>query len=543
MSKNQSDDLKLLAAYALFGIKTMNDVELTNVAQRELASKSLFGVFVSLFRNENVLGEMNQADERQIHGCLGHWDPKYQSMHPLELIAKMQQLVQDVRKKDDRRLQFLTDVDEDASAVIEISFMKLPLREIDNGAPDAKTRFSNKNQGVLVDTGSGKRATYLPGVYPNASWDYIVQSLRQKAGIGRSAAARFYAYDTMVVSFQVYDVLFSLFSLMCLRTDVAFFYLKHYDDFVPYEYNAATRAVKINEAEAVRNVACIGDVILFARNYKAAFEHKPILSNLEHYYQKWLNNPVAYRQTSIFLIRAYNRAEVHRSRVQLMSSEMYTALDSGALEPRFELGEAVSVLAQTSVPRVKSLKRAMKIMNERAEAMYLATTTPLDNVFELNWQSQSVNQMFKMSALLKKDAMKTKEILYGKDKTIIAQIKMLQSDSSLRESMSLVEHALLLFRVFVKTAQRTIMRVESLETNYLAVIYEFLSNLDETMMLLESKHPDEYNKLEIFMVHNEMRNQRLHYFAALRRGEYGLYYFKDGKTARLDITGHVIALQ
>ena len=512
------DDLKVLAAYSLFGINPVNDGNLVMSSERALASKSLFGVFVSLFRNENVVAmphdaSKSDADERQIHGCMGHWNPKYQSMPATELIAKMQQLVQDVRTKDERRLQFSTDVDEDASAVIEINFMKLPLREIDDGAPITKTRFGNKTQGVLVDTGSGKRATYLPGVYPDASWAYIAQSLRQKAGIGASTAARFYAYDTMKVEFQVYDVLFSAFSMSYMRSDVAFFYLKHYANFVPYEYNAATRAVKVNETEAVRNVACIGDVILFARDYKAAFENKPILANLEHYYQKWLKNPVAYRQSSIFLVRAYNRWGVHHSRVQMMSAQLYTAMDGGALEPRFELGEAVSVLAQTSVPRVKSLKRAIMLMNERAEAMLRATTTPMDNVFELNWQSQSVHQMMKLDPNRK---------------------------TRTSELNACVEHALLLFRVFVKTAQRTIVRLESLETNYLAVIYECLSNLDAIIVLLERKQPGEYYKPAIIMAHNEIRNQRMRYFAALRRGEYGLYYFKDGKTARLDITGHVI---
>jgi len=68
-----------------------------------------------------------------------------------------------------------------------------------------------------------------------------------------------------------------------------------------------------------------------------------------------------------------------------------------------------------------------------------------------------------------------------------------------------------------------------------------LSNLDAVMVLLESKHPDKYDDAAIVMVHNEIRDKRLHYFAALKRGEYGLYYFKDGKTARLDITGHVIS--
>jgi len=518
------DDLKLIAAYSLFGINTISNPNLSMLSQRHIASKPFFGVFVSLYRNENVVS-MTHADihsgERQIHGCLGHWNPKYQSMSPLDLVEKMQQLVQDVRKKDERRLQFSTDVDQDASAVIEISFMKLPLREIDDGAPDVKSRFSNKTQGVLVDTGTGKRATYLPGVFPDSSWNYIAQSLRQKAGIGRTSAARFYAYDTMVVSFQVYDVLFSAYSVMCLRTDVAFFYLKKYAEFVPYEYNMATREVKVSEPEAVRNVACIGDVVMFAKDYKAAFENKPIMSNLEHYYQKWLKNPGAYRQASIFLIRAYDRAEVHRSRVNLMSGQLYAALDNGELEPRFEMGEAVSVLAQVSVPRVKSLKRAMKVMNDRAELMERSSTTSLDDVFELNWQSQSVYQIFKMSV-------KTK------DKPHV-----------LRESMTLVGHAFLLFRVLLRTMQRNLTPIEAMETNYLAVIYECLSNMDEMMVLLESRYVDEYNKPGIVMVHNEIRDQRLRYFAALvekRRGEYGLYYFKDGKTARLDITGHVISV-
>jgi AMMECR1 domain-containing protein len=514
MTFSAQEDLKLLAAYALFGIRTINNATLENAAQRQLSasSKSRFGVFVTLQRQDNL-------DESQIHGCLGHWTPIYGSMSPPELVERMQQLVQDVRTKDDRRRHFATDVDQDASATVEISFMNLPLREIDDVSPETKTRFSNKTQGLLVDSGSGKRATYLPGVFPNASWDYISESLRQKAGLGRTSAARFYAYDTTVVAFQAYAVLFSARSASYLRADVAFFYLKHYADFVPYEYNAATHAIKINETEAVRNVACIGDAIGFARDYKAAFDNKPILSNLEHYYQKWLKSPGAYRQASIFLIRAYERWGVHRSRVHVMSAQLYSALDRNALEPRFELGEAISVLAQVSVPRIKSLKRAVKLMRERADAMMRADTTPLDNVFELNWQSQSVYHMFKLE-------------LNGSRAS-----RASTASTASTASNACVDHAMTLFRVFMKTAQRTIVRLDALETNYLAVIYECLSNLDAVMVLLQSSQPG------VAMAHDELRNQRLRYFAALaetRRGEYGLYYFKGGKTARLDITGHVL---
>uniref|UniRef100_A0A6C0I6R1 AMMECR1 domain-containing protein n=1 Tax=viral metagenome TaxID=1070528 RepID=A0A6C0I6R1_9ZZZZ len=512
-----TDDLKLLATYALFGIRTINDANLENAAQSKLSesSKSWFGVFVTLHRNENEI-QLDDPGARQIHGCLGHWSPRYQSMTPAELVEMVQQLVHDVRKKDYRRLNFDTDVDQDASATLEISFMNLPLREMDDASPETKTHFSNKKQGILVDSGSGKRATYLPGVFPNASWAYISQSLRQKAGLGRTTAARFYAYDATVVTFPVYEVLFSARSASYLRTDVALFYLKHYADFVPYEYNAATRVATINESDAVRNVACIGDVIGFAQDYRVVFENTPILPNLEHYYQKWLKAPTAYRQASIFLIRAYYRLGVHRSRVQLMSSQLYAALDRNALEPRFEMGEAVSVLAQTtSVPRIKTLKRALEFMRERAADMLYAGTTPLDNVFELNWQSQSVHQLFKLEP------------------------SESRASNASNASKIYVDHALLLFSVFVKTAQRTIVRLDSLETNYLAVIYECLSNLDAVMVLSERKQPAKHDQTA--MVHDEIRNQRLRYFAALRRGEYGLYYFKDGKTARLDITGHIIS--
>jgi hypothetical protein len=107
-----------------------------------------------------------------------------------------------------------------------------------------------------------------------------------------------------------------------------------------------------------------------------------------------------------------------------------------------------------------------------------------------------------------------------------------------------VDHALLLFRAFMKTAQRTIVRLDSLETNHLAVIYECLSNLEAVMILSEMRAAiKSVNYTHTAMTHDEIRNQRLSYFAALaktRRGEYGLYYFKDGKTARLDITGHVL---
>lgn len=91
LSLRVMDDLKLLAAYSLFGINTISNPNLSMLSQRQIASTPFFGVFVSLYRNENVVSMTHDkihTEERQIHGCLGHWNPKYQSMSPLDLIEK-----------------------------------------------------------------------------------------------------------------------------------------------------------------------------------------------------------------------------------------------------------------------------------------------------------------------------------------------------------------------------------------------------------------------------------------------------------------------
>ena len=65
---------------------------------------------------------------------------------------------------------------------------------------------------------------------------------------------------------------------------------------------------------------------------------------------------------------------------------------------------------------------------------------------------------------------------------------------------------------------------DNIETNYLAVIYECLSNLCNILSDIDIKN----NRFEYFIKLNS------------RIGKYGLYYFKGMKEARLDITGHII---
>jgi AMMECR1 domain-containing protein len=458
----------------------MKHQSLERLAQQQILSlnQSFFGVFVTLKR----------AD--QIHGCLGFWWP-HKDMTPQELIAKVQQLSQDVRFKDSRRLHFRTDVDQDASAVLEIHFMHQPKRETQ---PD---HFSNKTHGLIVDAGQGKRATYLPGVFPNASWSFITQSLCQKAGyVPESVSPSYYSYQTVTTTFRLYNVLFSKDSLDHLRSDVAAFYLKYYDQFVPYEYQTTSNRDHIDPSQAVRNVACMVDVIVLSKDV-ATLANKPVIANLDYYYQKWLKTPQTYRQASIFLIRAYSLLGIHRARIQLMSTQLYKAMDLKALEPRFELGEAISVLAQLPDIHIRECKDAIKWMHDRAKTMTTQKVS-LDSVFEVNWQSQSLHQLIKRNIMI--DDLATK--------------------------------VWLLFTICMRALDQAII-LDSLETNYLAVVYECLSNIEAVIKAL---------KMDALKL-SKVQNQRLRLFAALagRRGPYGLYYFKDRVSARLDITGHVMS--
>jgi len=157
-------------------------------------------------------------------------------------------------------------------------------------------------------------------------------------------------------------------------------------------------------------------------------------------------------------VRAFNAMGVHASRVQLMASKLYAALASNQLEPRFELGEAVSVLARVSVPRMKVLNAALDVMRKRAERMLHADPTPLDNVFEMNWQSQSVRSVLQTQT--ETEVMNTNTNTNTKSKS---RIRMSAHDAAIKETC--MDHVTILFRAFMKTAQRTILRVAALETN------------------------------------------------------------------------------
>lgn len=456
--------IDVLAIYSAFDIKISAKIKgiLEKESLKDIPNIPIFGIFTTINRSQKI-----NKWPHDIHGCLGYWTNNYSAMKPEEIVVKLEQLARDTNYKDERSKYFARDLSYDADASIEVSLMLLPLMDIDDGMIGDEM-FDNSKYGLIVDSGD-KRATYLPGVFDKIGWDNLKKSVMNKANLRNG---RFYAYKTHVIKFEIYKKIFSELSLKILELDVCTFYKEKYNSFIPYAYNGN---VIIDKEQAVRNVGSIGDVIKFSKMYDLGDKMKIIENNLDYYYKKYEENSEEYRQMSAFLIEDYYLMGKFEDRVKKMVNYLYNNI--GRLEPKFELGEVMKVLSVVS-PRRATLERVASLMYRRLVEM----NGVLDEVFELNWQSQFIEN---------------------------AMIK------------NRVKHAEKIWQVLSVILKK---KIDDLETNYWAVIYECLSNLVKVLKI------------------TEIKNRRLQFFIKLneRKGNYGLYYFKNMEEARLDITGHVI---
>lgn len=454
--------IDILTVFSAFDIKTSENVKkfIEKNSLKDIPDKEIFGVFTTINRSQKL-----NSWPKDIHGCLGYWDDNHMSISKDKIIKKIEELSYNTNFQDNRRTYFPRDLSQDANAFIEISLMLLPLLNPET-VLNNKEIFNNDKYGLIVESASG-RATYLPEVFHSISWDKLKKSLLNKAGV---SDGKFLAYKTHKIICPIYDTLFSQESQNLLEVDVARFFKEHYKTFIPYAF--IDNHVVIDKAEDVRNLGTIGDVIRFSKLY--SFDKDVIKENLEYYYKKFKENPEQHRQSSAFLLENYYMLNIHPERVKEISDFLYKNIL--VLEPRFELGEVLKVLAEVE-PRKDILEMEAKKMYSRLEKMGL-----LDDVFELNWQIQFLEKS-KISSR-EKNARKIWEVL----------------------------RAILL------------ANLDNLQTNFWAVIYECLSNLIKIIQEDEIKN----RRQEYFIKLNS------------RKGEYGLYFFKGMNEARIDITGHVI---
>lgn len=250
-----------------------------------------------------------------------------------------------------------------------------------------------------------------------------------------------------------------------------------YNDFIPYELK--NNRITTNKKQYVRNIATINDIL----STGLVLQNK-MINNLSYYKNIYKKNKNSIRQASSFLIRAYSKLDIEKDFIKEVCDYLYESLTN--LEPKFELGEVLISLVECC-PKQNILKNEQRKMYKN---LINKKNNSIDNIFEYNWQSKFLYYLYKNN--INKNS---------------------RNSSSYNHAIELNN------RIITITSKFD----ESNETNYIAVGFEALCSLYH---LISKK--------------DETLNQIVKLFYLLqKRFSNGLYYFNN-KTARLDITGHII---
>ena len=450
-----------------------------NVKKKEINKipDECFGAFISVVRSKS---QSLKTWPNDIHGCIGEWDNNFKKKKKDAIFNIMIEVGNSACNKDSRKNNFKP-IFFDSQAEFKVYFMMLPILNIDlNGKMNNGKFFNNNDYGIIVDNGQSK-ATFLPKVFKDTSWNDLKQKLITKAGINNKNIT-FYAYKAQIHSVKIFNVI--KYIREHIFKNFLDFNLQNYKDFIPYEIN--NHNVSIDKSQYVRNVATIND-ILKLQKYKNINQLLPIINkNLEYYINIFNKNNKQMRQASSFLILALQNSDVNKTTF-IKNTCSYLVNNIDDMDKSFELGEVSIALNEVCMVRTKLLKIQKKMFKD---LLVLSHTN--DSIFRYNWEAK---------------------FLYS----LVNPIKTSLNNPIIKK------HAILIVELILKNVNLN----EHSETNYLAVTFEALSSL----LFIKNKK-----------LCNEIKDKLFYIFYLLqqRYNENGLYYFKDNTNARLDITGHII---
>jgi AMMECR1 domain-containing protein len=434
----------------------------------------LFGVFSTVKRNNDI------------HGCIGYWELK--GMSSQDIIDKAFSVTKSSFWEDTRRNNFNQEITKDPNALIEISFMKLPIYQVDEESGvfmknNRKNTFNNKRYGLIVEN-DNKRATFLPGVFLDETFLNIKDKILNKANIITKSKSTFYAYECEIWESHLF-VLLNQNKSNILQFVKFIDYV--YKTFIPYEVSGSK--IIINKNEDVRNLATIYDYLFFCKFLNRKENIKTLIhkNDLNYYIMKYNEHKTNMTQSSSFMFLSFHLMREKRTFVEHGVNHLYDILDS-IDETDFELPQILICLT-TIEPREKILINYMKSLTLKVERS--------DNIFFLNWFSKLLCVMIQNLHL--RIPYSTCELLFSKMSQII--------------------------NTFSSTTT---------ETNYLAVSYEGCCALFliTKMYSIDKKYVDLNQAIFNYVFYLFIELQK-------RKNKYGLYAFLNG-ICRIDITTHVL---
>ena len=387
--------------------------------------KNCFGVFVSVKRSKEQSLKVWPYDT---HGCIGYWDSNYSALNKHTIMNKIISLSKS-STWEDKRKDYFGDIFKDSNALYEIDFMMKPLLKInENGIMSNNKKFNNSQYGIIIVNNQNK-ATYLPNVFPNSSWNKIKKDLIQKGNI-KDNNYQLYAYKVISLKKKLIDFIKSYREFII--SDFLLLIKQNYKTFIPYEYK---NKFIIDKKQYVRNLATINDILYF-NNYLPNHIINKCLRDLK-YYEKIIKSDInSIRQASAFYL--LSKKTIHKNDPLNNYICKYLYENIHKLEKRFELPEVLIALTVTC-PKKTILKKYSEIIYSYIKNI---KNINADHIFELNWYSKYFYFLY------------------------INKIISLNNTHKLIHDIIINIH-----KYFEK------INIDKLETNYLAVIFEALSTL------------------------------------------------------------------
>lgn len=428
IKSNNDFENKLLEMTILAGLGF--DLPLEQKEIFEAIPSNTFGVFVTVKR-KNIIPDYN------IHGCIGNWDNNFKRLEP-NSVFKISKSVSYSATWEDSRAEDMNNIKsilQDGNTIYELDFMLLPVLEInpDTGVISNGDIFNNNKYGLIYSSGKS-RATYLPYVFPNSTWDNIKKKLIRKSNKDETNSLQNVSFKSYTIKQIKTDLFTFIKNLSYVQNQFIKWIESNYGNSIPYM--RSNNKIIRDEKQYVRNIATINDILQF-KNILSNQLLKSLEIDLEKYYLIFKKDPLNMRQASSFLLIIKPYYDIKKY--------LFTQLSD--LEPKFERGEVLISLLYVTRDN-KENDKMNDNFNSMIRTIELKETLKMDDIFELNWHSKFAFVCFK-----KKFKNKTELSLYST--LLFKKIKYLFSYD-----------------------------LNNLETNYLAVFFEALSSLYN---LLESK--------------------------------------------------------
>lgn len=342
------------------------NIDLTYKPDLKDIPSNCFGVFTTIRRNTRI-----STWPEDIHGCIGYWNSNYLELSREFLYNKTIAVSYDAFFNDNRR-DYFPEIQNDPLSVIELDFMKLPIYSVDSssGILGNGEKFDNANYGLITeDTLSNAKATYLPNVFPNKSWDYIKKSLIEKAD--SSSNSRFYAYKISQKKQSLLDIIHSDLLANFLKSKFCKFIEFSYSKLNFVAFSVENNKILIDKSEDIRNIGIIRDVLKYNSDLgikKSDKLEKFLVDNIEFYLSR--KNKLSSQSLS-FLIDLISENDKKNE-----CNKLIDYLEKA--EREFEFGEiSLGLLKECNINNNIKNKIISRLISNKIES-----------VFQWNWDSQ-----------------------------------------------------------------------------------------------------------------------------------------------------------